>query len=329
MSKISVIGAGTWGVALALVLKDNGHDVTVWCYLENEERGLSNDRKHPNLPGAVIPDDVVFTCDLAKAMENDLLVLAVPSTATRATANNMKPYFAENKLIISVAKGIEENSLMTQTQIISDVLGEDIRLVALSGPSHAEEVSLKYPTLVVAGSDNKHDAVIAQNLFMNEYFRVYTSPDMIGMEVGAALKNVIALAAGISDGIGFGDNGKAALITRGMKEISSLAMAMGGHIETLWGLAGIGDLMVTGFSKHSRNRQCGYLLGQGMKYEEAIKNVGMVVEGVYSVKAAIALAKKYNVSMPITEVINDVLFNDLDCAAAVKMLMTRDRKSEY
>lgn len=329
MSNISVIGAGTWGVALSLVLHDNGHNVTVWCYLPEEEEMLSKQHFHNKLPKATIPTDMVFTTSIEEAMKNDIIVMAVPSTATRSTAGRIKPFMTSDKTVISVSKGIEEATLMTQTQIIEDVIGRDIKIVALSGPSHAEEVSIKMPTLVVAGCEDESRAMMVQELFMNDYFRVYTSTDVTGIEVGAALKNVIALAAGITDGMGYGDNCKAALITRGIKEISTLAIAMGGKPETLSGLAGVGDLIVTCSSKHSRNRMCGELLGQGMKYSDALEKVGMVVEGVYSAKAAIALSNKYNVSMPITEVVNAVLFDDLDCKTAVNSLMTRDKKSEY
>jgi glycerol-3-phosphate dehydrogenase (NAD(P)+) len=257
----------------------------------------------------------------------DLIVFSVPSTATRRTAENIKPYI-DNQKIITVSKGIEENTLMIQTEIIEDVLGDKAKVGVLSGPSHAEEVVIGQPTLVVIGSKDRELCVFAQELFMNDNFRVYISSDTTGIELGGSLKNVIALAAGMSDGLGFGDNAKAALITRGIKEIASLAVKMGADIETLSGLSGIGDLIVTCQSRHSRNRRAGVYIGQGMKMKEAMDKVAMVVEGVYSAKAAKALGDKYKVELPIIEEVNRVLFEDADPRESVLSLMTRDKKSE-
>ena len=270
-----------------------------------------------------------LTWDLSSCLlGKDLLVLAVPSTATRETAEKIKPYVEKNQILCSVSKGIEEDSLLTQCGILEDVLGKDAKVGVLSGPSHAEEVVKGLPTVVVAGSRDIAVAEFLQNAFMNENFRVYTSTDVTGIEIGASLKNVIALAAGMSDGLGYGDNTKAALITRGIKEISSLALAMGGLPQTLSGLAGTGDLIVTCSSRHSRNRKAGMLIGQGLRPKDAMDQVHMVVEGVYSAKAALALGKKYQVSLPIIEQVNEVLFHDVDPRLAVRSLMERDKKSE-
>lgn len=329
MAKIGVIGAGSWGTALAIVLTKNGHKVTVWSVLEEEVEMLSEKREHKDkLPGVKIPEMIDFTTDLQAAVtEKELIVLAVPSPYIRSTAHSMAPMIKEGQLIVTVSKGIEEDTLMIQTEIVEDEIPQ-AEVAVLSGPSHAEEVGRELPTTVVAGAKSKKTAEAVQGYFMNEVFRVYTSPDMLGIELGGSLKNVIALAAGMADGLGFGDNTKAALITRGIKEISRLALAMGAKAETLGGLSGIGDLIVTCASKHSRNRKAGMLIGQGYSMQEAMDEVKMVVEGVYSAKAAIALAEKYHVDMPIIEQVNEVLFHDQPAKDAVLELMLRDKKSE-
>lgn len=258
----------------------------------------------------------------------DLLVLAAPSAFTRSVAKKMAPFIHENQIIVSVAKGIEEESLMT----LSDIIKQEIPLAdaaVLCGPSHAEEVGRRLPTTLVAGAKTRKTAEYMQSLFMNEVFRVYTSPDVLGMELGGALKNVIALAAGMADGLGYGDNTKAALITRGIAEISRLAVSMGANAKTLSGLTGMGDLIVTCASRHSRNRKAGMLMGQGYTMQEAMDEVKMVVEGVYSAKAAVALGQKYQVSMPIIEQVNKVLFQNKPAKEAVLELMLRDRKTEH
>ena len=330
MAKVSVIGAGSWGTALALLLSKNGHDVTMWSILEDEIQMLDKEREHKSkLPGVKLPDTMKFTTDLKKAVEGkDFLVLAVPSTFTRGTAKNMCPYVAKGQIIVDVAKGIEEATLMTLSQQIEDEIPQ-ADVAVLSGPSHAEEVGRGLPTTVVVGAKTEKTAEYLQQMFASEVFRVYTSPDMLGMELGGSLKNVIALAAGIADGMGYGDNTKAALITRGIAEISVLAIEMGAKAETLFGLTGIGDLIVTCESRHSRNRKAGMLIGQGYTMDEATKEVKMVVEGIYSAKAALALAKKYDVRMPIIEEVNRVLFEDKPAKEAVSELMLRDKKIEH
>lgn len=329
MADVSIIGAGSWGTALAVLLHKNGHKVTVWSIVEQEIEMLREKHEHKDkLPGVKLPDDMVFTTDLEAAINGkDVLVLAVPSPYTRSTSHMMKEYVAEGQIIVDVAKGIEENTLMTLSQIIEEEIPQ-ATVAVLSGPSHAEEVGRGIPTTIVVGAHKKETAEYLQNLFMNEVFRVYISPDVLGIELGAALKNVVALAAGIADGLGYGDNTKAALITRGITEISRLGMAMGGRFETFSGLTGIGDLIVTCASMHSRNRRAGILIGKGYTMEEAMEEVKMVVEGVYSAKAAIALAHKYDVQLPIIEQVNEVLFSGKPADAAVKELMIRDKKLE-
>ena len=329
MADVSVIGAGSWGIALALLLAKNGNKVTVWSIVKEEIDMLNEKREHVDkLPGVPLPSDMIFTTDLEEAIKGKkVLVLAVPSVFIRGTANKMKKYVEEGQMIVNVAKGIEESTLMT----LSDIIEEEIPqadVAVLSGPSHAEEVGRGVPTTIVVGAKTEETAVYLQNLFMNDVFRVYTSSDILGMELGGALKNVVALAAGIADGLGYGDNTKAALITRGIAEISRLGVAMGGKAESFYGLTGIGDLIVTCASVHSRNRKAGVLIGQGKTMDEAMKEVKMVVEGVYSAKAAMLLSEKYNVSMPIIEQVNLVLFADKPADEAVKDLMFRDKRVE-
>lgn len=329
MAEIGIIGAGSWGIALTVLLHDNSHKVTVWSAIEKEIEMLRLEHEQKDkLPGVKLSDEICFTTDLKQAViGKDILVLAVPSAFTRSTANLMKNYVTSEQIIVNVAKGIEETTLMTLSQVIENEIPQ-ADVAVLSGPSHAEEVGRGIPTTIVVGAKTKKTAEYIQNVFMNDVFRVYTSPDVLGIELGAALKNVVALAAGIADGLGYGDNTKAALITRGMAEIARLGIAMGGNFETFYGLSGIGDLIVTCASMHSRNRRAGILIGQGKSMKEAMDEVNMVVEGVYSAKAAIALAKKYNVELPIIEQVNEVLFDNKDAAAAVKDLMLRDKKIE-
>lgn len=329
MANVGVLGAGSWGTALALLLHKNGHHVTVWSISKEEVEMLDQEREHKSkLPGVRIPEDMVFTNELAEGIQGkDFVVLAVPSPFTRATARNMKPYVADDQIIVDVAKGIEEATLMTLSQQIKEEIPQ-ADVAVLSGPSHAEEVGRGLPTTCVVGAKTKETAEYLQEAFMSDVFRVYTSPDMLGMELGGSLKNVIALAAGIADGLGYGDNTKAALITRGIAEIARLGVAMGGKMESFTGLTGIGDLIVTCASVHSRNRKAGYLMGQGKTMQEAMDEVKMVVEGVYSTKAAVKLAHKYNVSMPIIEQVNAILFEGKNPAEAVKELMLRDKTIE-
>lgn len=330
MSRVSFLGAGSWGIALAVMLAKHGHEVVLWSKSESTLHMLMKNREHKNrLPGVKLPDSVLVTGDLQEAcMGRDLIVFSVASPFVRSTAREAAGYIVSGQRIVNVAKGIEEESLDT----LHDILLEEIPqadVSVLSGPSHAEEVAVEMPTTVVIGSASKASAIFIQEIFMNENFRVYTSPDIIGIELGGSVKNVIALAAGVCDGLGFGDNTKAALITRGIAEISRLGVAMGAKMETLGGLSGIGDLIVTCTSNHSRNHNAGYLIGKGHSVKEALLKVNQAVEGVYSAKAVYKLAKKYNVSMPIVEQICDVLFEGADVHEAIKKLLTRDRCLEY
>ena len=329
MASIGVIGAGSWGTALAYLLYQNGHDVTLWSIVEAEVELLTTKRENPDkLPGVKLPDSMVITSDLQEAVSGkDVLVLAVPSLFVRSTACKMKEYVGKGQIIVNVAKGIEDGTLHTLSQVIGSELPQ-AEIAVMSGPSHAEEVGQGIPTTIVVGARNRETAEYLQNIFMSNVFRVYTSPDVLGVVLGGALKNVVALAAGIADGLGYGDNTKAALITRGITEIARLGMAMGGKLETFSGLSGIGDLIVTCASMHSRNRRAGILIGKGYSYEEAMKEVNMVVEGVYSAKAAIGLAEKYQVQIPIIEQVNEVLFHGKKADEAVKDLMLRDKKLE-
>ena len=329
MARIGILGAGSWGTALAILLHDNGHDVTVWSIHEEEVETLNTTRRHERkLPGVEIPEGIVFTIDMKETMsDKDVCVLAVPSPFIRSTCQKMKQYVRAGQIIVNVAKGIEENTLYTLTDIIEEELPYADACV-LSGPSHAEEVSRRLPTTCVVSSRTRKTAEYLRSVFVSPVFRVYISPDMLGIELGGALKNVIALAAGTADGLGYGDNTKAALITRGIAEIARLGIKMGGKPETFYGLTGIGDLIVTCASMHSRNRKAGYLMGQGYTMEEAMKEVQMVVEGVYSAKAALELSRKYQVEMPIVEQVNKVLFENKNAEEAVKELMLRDKKIE-
>ncbi len=328
MAKVSILGGGSWGIAIAVLLHKNGHEVTVWSALADEVEMLKKRHEHKMLPDVRLPQDMIFTADDREAVEGrDLLVMAVASAYTRITANRISGLVAQGQKILNVAKGIEEHTLMTLSEIIEQEIPQ-ADVAVMSGPSHAEEVGRGIPTSIVVGASSKETAEYIQNLFMNEVFRVYITPDVLGMELGGSLKNVVALAAGIADGLGYGDNTKAALITRGITEIARLGTAMGGKFETFCGLTGIGDLIVTCASMHSRNRRAGILIGQGRSYEAAMAEVQMVVEGVYSAKAAMDLAQKYQIQMPIIEQVNKVLFEGKSAAQAVKELMLRDRKEE-
>ena len=329
MNRVGMIGAGSWGTALSVLLCNNGHEVTIWSIMESEIEMLKENREHlDKLPGVKIPEKASFTTDLEETIKSsDMLVLAVPSVFTRSTAKSMAPFVKDGQIIVCVAKGIEEESLKT----ISEVVEEEIPnadVAIMCGPSHAEEVGVGLPTTVVAGAKSQSTAEKVQDTFMNEVFRVYTSSDILGMELGGSLKNVIALAAGMADGLGYGDNTKAALITRGVAEMTRLGIAMGASPETLSGMTGIGDLIVTCESKHSRNRKAGMLIGQGYTMDQATREVKMVVEGIYSAKAALGLAQKYNVEIPIIEEVNKVLFENKPAKEAVSDLMQRDKKSE-
>ena len=327
--KIGILGAGSWGIALAKLLYGNGHAVTVWSIDPEEIQMLNEFREHrTKLPGVLLPGDMVFTTEVKTAVEGaDILVMVVPSPFIRSTAKTIAPFVTEEQIIVNCSKGIEESSLKLLDAVIKEEIPQ-ATVAVLSGPSHAEEVGIGMPTTVVAGAYETETAWLIQDAFMSDFFRVYTSDDVLGIELGAALKNVIALAAGIADGMGYGDNSKAALITRGIAEIKRLGVKMGGKPETFSGLSGIGDLIVTCASKHSRNRKAGFLIGQGKTYREAMDEVQMVVEGVYSAKAARMLAEKYGVEMPIVEIVNKVLFEDMTAKDGLTALLSRNKTAE-
>lgn len=329
---IAVIGAGSWGTALAMVLADNAHAVRLWSH--NEEQVKEINEFHTNkkyLPGITLPDLIVGYASLSDALaEVETVILAVPTKAIREVLGKIRAVSKSPITIAHVSKGIEPDSLMRITEMIKEEMPEHLLqdIVVLSGPSHAEEVSLRHPTTVTVASENMAAAEKIQDLFINHNFRVYTNSDVIGVEIGGALKNIIALAAGITDGLGYGDNAKAALMTRGLAEIARLGTKMGANPLTFSGLTGIGDLIVTCTSVHSRNWRAGNLLGKGKTLEEVLENMGMVVEGVRTTKAAYQLAKKYEVNMPITFVLYDVLFNGKEAKDAVDVLMARGRTHE-
>lgn len=332
MKTICVLGAGTWGIALAEALAGDGHAVTVWSAIPEELVRLEKTHTHPFLPDVKLNESIAYEADIAKAVPgHDLLLFAVPSVYLRSTVEKAKPYIPAGQLIVSVAKGIEEKTLMTMTEVIEDVIGGTIpgvRVVALSGPTHAEEVAAGLPTAIVSACRDLDAAREVQNIFMSLQFRVYVNADAKGVELCGALKNVIALASGISHGMGFGDNTRAAIITRGMAEIARLGQAMGCVPDTFFGLAGIGDLVVTCMSAHSRNNTCGVLIGQGVSLDEAIKRVGMVVEGVNTLPAALRLSEKYGVELPIISIVDKVLYHGMSPETAVNTLMGRAKKAE-
>lgn len=326
--KIAVIGSGGWGCAVAVMLFNKGNDVTLWSWKKEESEAIrENGENKEFLPGIKISEKIHLTYDISCVKDKDLIVLAVPSRAVRSTSKAMSAYIGKKAPIVILSKGLEDKTLKTMSEIVEEEIPSCIPAV-LSGPSHAEEVARKIPTAIVAACKNRETAELIQEVFMCEYFRVYTNDDILGVELGGALKNVIALCAGITDGIGFGDNTKAALMTRGIKEISRLGKKMGANESTFYGLAGIGDLIVTCTSMHSRNRRAGILIGQGKNVKEALDEVHMVVEGVYSSSAAYELSKKMNVEMPIIKKAYEVLFENLSPKDAVIGLMKRDKKDE-
>ena len=326
--KISVIGSGTWGCALCSILANKGYDMTLWSYFKEESESLAKTRKAPNLPNFLMPENVEYTSDLEKATKDmDVMVLVTPSAAIGKTADNMSKFVKDGAVVVCASKGFDTVTQKTLTETIKDKIPQ-CTVAALSGPSHAEEVALQMPTTLVAACESKEVRDMLQELFMTDYLRIYTNEDILGVEIGGALKNIIALCAGISDGLGLGDNAKAALMTRGISEISRLGVAMGAKATTFAGLSGIGDLIVTCTSMHSRNRRAGILIGQGKTCDEAMKEVNMVVEGVYATKEAYKLAQKYNVEMPITEEVYGVLFEGKSAKETVQNLMSRSRKNE-
>lgn len=329
--KVAIIAAGSWGTALSMVLNDNGHDVCVWSKDKNQVDDILATRKNENfLPGLVLPENIKFTNSLEETFrEVEVVVFAVPSQFYGDVLKEFidKGYIHSDLTLVNVAKGIDINRLKTPSQITEDLL-PGAKFVTLSGPSHAEEVALKLPTALVSASKSKYEAEKVQDLFSNAYMRIYTNPDVVGVEISGALKNIIALGAGISDGLGFGDNAKAALITRGINEIAQLGIAMGAKAETFKGLAGVGDLIVTCTSMHSRNRRCGILIGKGYSLDDAISDIGMVVEGAYTVQSAYQLKNKYQIEMPIATELYNVLYKSKNAREAVLELMTRSKKHE-
>ena len=330
MTKIGVLGAGTWGMALARMLCLSGNEVTVWSAIEKEIDEFSATRRHPNLPGMVIPEELRFTKSMEEVCKDkEILLFAVPSPFVRTTSRKAAPFIRDNQIIVDVAKGIEADTLFTMTQIIADeIKNPAVKLVALSGPTHAEEVAKDLPTTIVSACEDMAVAQRVQEVFGNTCMRVYTNEDVLGVELGGAMKNIVALASGAALGLGYGDNTKAALITRGMAEIARLGISMGCNFQTFYGLAGVGDLIVTATSVHSRNNRCGMLLGQGVSPEDAIRQVGMVVEGINALPAAMRLAKTYQVEMPIVAAVNSVVNEGADPREAVAKLMARDQTTE-
>jgi glycerol-3-phosphate dehydrogenase (NAD(P)+) len=328
--KISVFGSGGWGTAVAKVLHENGHSVTLWSKFEQEAQTLSTSRENPLLKGVPIPEGIIITTSVSEATDAiDAAVIATPSFAVAETAGLLKDKLPENCTIVCISKGIEKDTTRLFSQILTETFGNTAKIASLSGPTHAEEVGRRVPTACVVASEDIRVAEKVQDIFMNDYLRVYTSTDVVGVELGAALKNVIALCAGISDGLGFGDNTIAMLMTRGLAEMAELCVRLGGRKSTLAGLAGLGDLIVTCTSRHSRNRRAGVLIGKGMTVQEAMTEVGAVVEGYYAAKAAHELSEKVGVPMPISSEAYKVLYEGKPALDAMRDLMSRTRKAEW
>ena len=331
MKKIGILGSGTWGTALANLLTSSGHQVTLWSKIEEEIKQLKETHTHRNLPHVPINETIIFTTSLKEAVENqDVVVISTPSIYVRETARSIKDYLNDKQIIVTVAKGIEKGTLMTTSEIIHDELKEkNLPVVALSGPTHAEEVAICLPTLIVSACEDLKAAQEVQDIFYSSNcLRVYTNQDIKGVEICGALKNIIAIAAGMSDGLGYGDNAKAALITRGLREITKIGLALGANINTFSGLTGIGDIVVTATSVHSRNHKAGYLLGQGYSLEETLQKVGMVVEGLNSLDAAKELEKKYDLNLPIIDTVSAIIEGKTSVKEAVPALFTRSKKDE-
>lgn len=326
--KVTVLGSGGWGTALSILLTDNGNDVTLWSFSEREADILRSTRENPMLKGVKLPENLEITTSMDVLRDSELAVLATPSFAVRETARKAKELLRDDAVIVSVAKGIEKDTALCLTQVIEQELGGKGRVAALSGPSHAEEVGRRVPTGCVAASRDQAAAELVQDIFMSSRFRVYTNSDVLGVELGAALKNVLALCCGISDGMGLGDNTKALLMTRGMTEMARLGVALGGKKETFAGLSGMGDLIVTCTSMHSRNRRCGILIGQGKNVQEAMKEVGATVEGYYAALSAHQLAEKAGVEMPICQSAYRVLYEGQAVGDVVDALMNRNKRRE-
>lgn len=326
--KITVVGSGGWGTALAMLLVENGHDVTLWSYQAEESRHLAETGENPLLPGVKLPQGLTYTSDLACVTGCAVVVMATPSFGVRSTAGQVKDLLAPDAILVSVSKGIEKGTSLRMTQIIREVTEDKWPVVALSGPSHAEEVARQVPTAVVSACPDQTAAEVVQDLFINDHFRVYSSSDVIGVELGAALKNVMALCTGCCTGMGLGDNTKAMLMTRGLAETARLGTALGARKDTFAGLAGMGDLIVTCTSMNSRNYRAGILIGQGTPVQEAIRKIGAVVEGYYAVDSARELADQVGVEMPITLAAYDVLYRDRDPREVLLSLMRREKRHE-
>ena len=326
--KITVLGSGGWGTALSILLLDNGNDVTLWSFLESEAETLRTTHENPMLKGVPLPEALKITTSMESVRDSEIVVLATPSFAVRQTARKMAPLLRADQVVVSVGKGIEKDTAKRLTEIIEEEIGGVCPVVALSGPSHAEEVGRRVPTGCVAASKDMKAAELVQDVFMSPRFRVYTNPDVTGVELGAALKNILALCCGISDGMGLGDNTKALLMTRGMTEMARLGVALGGHKETFAGLSGMGDLIVTCTSMHSRNRRCGILIGQGKDVQEAIKEVGATVEGYFAALSAHQLSQRAGVEMPICESAYRVLYEGQPVGSVLEQLMNRNKRRE-
>lgn len=326
--KVAVLGSGGWGTALAMLLVENGHDVTLWSYQAEESRRLAETGENPLLPGVKLPQGLTYTSDLACVTGCAVVVMATPSFGVRATAGQVKDLLSPDTILVSVSKGIEKGTSLRMTQIIREVTEDKWPVVALSGPSHAEEVARQVPTAVVSASPDQRVAEQIQDLFLNDHFRVYSSSDVIGVELGAALKNVMALCTGCCTGMGLGDNTKAMLMTRGLAETARLGTALGAKKDTFAGLAGMGDLIVTCTSMNSRNYRAGILIGQGTPVPEAIEKIGAVVEGYYAVDSARELAAQVGVELPITQAAYDVLYRGRDPREALLSLMRREKRHE-
>ena len=323
---VAVVGSGAWGTALAIRLCKNGHDVTMWTFETELIPQMEQDRTNPRLPGAVLPANLKISPDYSCVSSCELVVIACPSFPMRAVCRGIAPHLAENVVLVSVTKGIEDGTALRMSQVVEQETGH--KVVVLTGPTHAEEVAQDLPTAILAACDDKAMAELVQDAFMSEHFRVYTSPDPVGAELGSALKNVIALCAGITDGLGCGDNTKAMLMTRGLTETARLGVALGAQKDTFAGLAGVGDLIVTCTSMHSRNRRAGILIGQGKDVQTAMEEVGAVVEGYYAAKSAYALGQKQGIDMPITEAAYKVLYEGAPAGETFQSLMHRRRKAE-
>lgn len=326
--KITVLGSGAWGTALALLLLENGNQVAMWSHHPAALREIRVKGENPKLPGVPVPEQLELAEDMRCVRDSDVVVLATPSFAMRETAAKLNQVVRPGTILVSVGKGIEKNTSLRMSQVIQSEIQSDCPLVVLCGPTHAEEVGRRVPSGIVAASQDRDAAERVQDLFMNPRFRVYTSSDVVGVEISAAMKNVIALCAGISDGMGYGDNTRAMLITRGLTEIARLGVALGGNQATFAGLAGVGDLIVTCTSKHSRNHQAGLMIGQGVAPEEALKRVGAVVEGYYAAATGKELANRMGVEMPITEAVYAVLYKGKSVQVAYREMMTRKKNHE-